>query len=133
MINNLNVITSGPIPPDPVELLSGNKMIELLETAAKQYDHIVIDGPPILGLADALVLANLAEATIVAVEAGKTRKAPLLDGLKRLERANANIIGSVLTRISKAVNPDYNQGYYAYSPNVKTEKVARLRPLTKNS
>ncbi len=133
MINNLNVITSGPIPPDPVELLSGNKMIELLETAAKQYDHIVIDGPPILGLADALVLSNLAEATIVAVEAGKTRKATLLDGLKRLERANANIIGSVLTKISKAINPDYNQAYYAYAPNMKTEKVARLHPLTKSS
>ncbi len=131
MINNLNVITSGPIPPDPVELLSGSKMIELLETAAKQYDHIVIDGPPILGLADALVLSNLAEATIIAVEAGKTRKATLLDGLKRLERANANIIGSVLTKVSKATNSDYNQGYYAYSANMKTEKVARLRPLTK--
>ncbi len=129
MINNLKVITSGPIPPDPVELLSGKKMIELLETANKQYDHIVIDGPPILGLADALVLSNLSDATIVAVEAGKTRKAPLLDGLKRLERANANIIGSVLTRISKAVNPEYNQAYYSYSPATKTEKVARIRPL----
>ncbi len=124
MIKNLKVITSGPIPPDPVELLSGNKMIELLETASKQYDHIIIDGPPILGLADALVLSNLAEATIVAVEAGKTRKTPLLDGLKRLERANANILGSVLTKISKAVNPDYNQAYYSYSPHYNSANNA---------
>lgn len=128
MINNLKVITSGPIPPDPVELLSGNKMIELLETARQQYDHIIIDGPPILGLADALVLSNLAEATIVAVEAGKTRKSNLLNGLKRLERANANILGSVLTRISKSVNPDYNQAYYSYAAVPESsDKVARIR------
>jgi len=127
MIQHLNVITSGPIPPDPVELLSGNKMLELLETASKQYDHIIIDGPPILGLADALVLSNLADATIVAVEAGKTRKASLLDALKRLERANANILGSVLTKISKAVNPDYNQAYYSYASMQKTEKVTQIR------
>ncbi len=127
MIKHLNVITSGPIPPDPVELLSGNKMLELLETASKQYDHIIIDGPPILGLADALVLSNLADATIVAVEAGKTRKASLLDALKRLERANANILGSVLTKISKAVNPDYNQAYYSYAPMQKAEKITKIK------
>jgi len=122
MVKNLSVISSGPIPPDPVELLSGNKMVELLETASQQYDHIIIDGPPILGLADALVLANLSDATIVAIEAGKTRKATLLHGLKRLERANANIIGSVLTKISKSVNPNYDQAYYSYAPIQKTGK-----------
>lgn len=130
MINNLNVITSGPIPPDPVELLSGNKMLDLLTTASKQYEHIIIDGPPILGLADALVISNLTDSTIVAVEAGKTNKVSLLDSLKRLERANANILGSVLTRISKTINPDYNQAYYSYANTLpESEKVARIRPL----
>ncbi len=123
MIKNLKVITSGPIPPDPVELLSGNKMTELLQSTRSQYDHIIIDGPPVLGLADALVLSNLSDATIVAVEAGKTRKAVLLDGLKRLERANANLIGSVLTRISREVNPEYNQQYYSYTKPQKTAKI----------
>jgi capsular exopolysaccharide synthesis family protein len=127
MIKHLDVITSGPIPPDPVELLSGKNMLELLETASKQYDHIIIDGPPTLGLADALVLSNLADACIVAVEAGKTRKTSLLDALKRLERANANILGTVLTKISKAVNPDYNQSYYSYTPMQKTENVAQIK------
>ena len=128
MIKQLNVITSGPIPPDPVELLSGHKMAELLESASERYDHIIIDGPPILGLADSLVLANLSEATIIAVEAGKTRKATLLDSLKRLERANANMIGTVLTRISHAVNPDYNQEYYSYAPkSVGNQKIAKIR------
>jgi len=115
MIKNLKVIPSGPIPPDPVELLSGSKMTELLNTASNSYDHIIIDGPPVLGLADALVVSNLSDATIIAVEAGKTRKIKLLDALKRLERANANLIGSVITRISREVNPEYDQQYYSYA------------------
>ena len=115
MVDGLEVITSGPIPPDPVELLSGPRMTELLESNARKYDHIVIDGPPVLGLADSLVLANLAEATIITVEAGKTKKSALLDSLKRLERANANMLGTVLTRVSKHNNPDYNLDYYTYS------------------
>jgi len=127
MIKYLEVVTSGPIPPDPVELLSGNKMQELLENASKQYDHIIIDGPPTLGLADALILSNLSDACIVAVEAGKTRKTSLLDALKRLERANANMIGSVLTKVSKAINPDYNESYYSYTPSQSSGKVTQLK------
>ncbi len=119
LVDDLDVITSGPVPPDPVELLSGPRMTELLESNARKYDHIVIDGPPVLGLADSLVLANLAEATIVTVEAGKTKKSALLDSLKRLERANANILGTVLTRVSKQNNPDYNLEYYTYSNSKK--------------
>jgi capsular exopolysaccharide synthesis family protein len=132
MIKNLRVITSGPIPPDPVELLSGDKMVELIKDVTKQYDHIIIDGPPVLGLADALILANLAEATIVAVQAGKTSKTALLDSLKRLERAKANIVGSILTRVSRALNPDYDQGYYSYHASARTAQAAdkpRLRSL----
>ncbi len=128
MINQLRVITSGPIPPDPVELLSGNKMVELLEKAAQNYDHIIIDGPPVLGLADSLVLANLADATLISVEAGKTRKTHLLDSLKRLERANANILGTVMTRLSDAVNSDYNAQYYSYTSQ-QSNKVAKVRSL----
>lgn len=123
MIKNLHVISSGPIPPDPVELLSGNKMTELLEEIRNTYDHIIIDGPPVLGLADALVLSNLSDATIFAVEAAKTRKTKLLDALKRLERANANLIGSVITRITHEINPEYDQQYYSYS---KPQKVSQI-------
>lgn len=117
IVDGLEVITSGPIPADPVELLSGPRMTELLESNARIYDHIVIDGPPVLGLADSLVLANMAEATIITVEAGKTKKSALLDSLKRLERANANMLGTVLTRVTAQNNPDYNLEYYTYSNN----------------
>lgn len=131
MIKQLRVITSGPIPPDPVELLSGEKMLELLKIALEKYDHVIIDGPPVMGLSDALILANMSEATILTVQAGKTRKGPLLDALKRLERARANIVGSILSRVSHAVNPDYDQGYYTYTAKAPeaTTKKPRLRTL----
>ena len=127
MIKNLKVVTSGPIPPDPVELLSGTKMTELLNITRNSYDHIIIDGPPVLGLADALVISNLSDATIVAVEAGKTRKAKLLDALKRLERANANLVGSVITRISREVNPEYDQQYYSYATVQKVTQIHSVK------
>lgn len=119
-IKNLDVINSGPIPPDPVELLSSAKMAETLSSVSDIYDHIIIDGPPVLGLSDALVLSNLTESTIVAVEAGQTRKTHLIDSLKRLESANANLLGCVFTRMSKAINSDYNLSYYAYTRNKQT-------------
>ena len=119
IVDGLDVITSGPTPPDPVELLSGPRMIELLETNSRIYDHVVIDGPPVLGLADSLVLANLAEATLITVEAGRTKKSVLMDSLKRLERANANMLGTVLTRVSAQNNPDYSLEYYTYSNSKK--------------
>ncbi len=132
MIKNLRVITSGPIPPDPVELLSGDKMIELVKMAAEKYDHIIIDGPPVLGLADSLILGNLADATIITVQAGKTNKTALLDSLKRLDRAKANIVGTILSRVSRVLNPDYDQGYYSYHASARTTPMAekpRLRSL----
>ena len=115
LVDGLDVIASGPIPHDPVMLLSDPRMIELLEFNANAYDHIIIDGPPVLGLADSLVIANLADATIVTVEAGNTKKTSLVSSLKRLERANANMIGTVLTRVGPHNNPNYDLDYYSYS------------------
>ncbi|MGB1309636.1 MAG: GumC family protein [Leucothrix sp.] len=121
LIKQLRVITSGPIPPDPVELLSGKRMQELLTTSLDEFDYVIIDGPPVIGLADALVLSNLADATILSVQAGKTRKASLLSTLKRLERTSGNIIGTLLTRVDRASNPEYNEdSYYTYTSPKKS-------------
>jgi len=117
MIQNLYTITSGPIPPDPVELLSGQRMGRLLSNASADFDYVIIDGPPVLGLADALVISGLCDATILAVEAGKTRKITLMKSLKRLERAQTNVVGLLFTRVDRSVvNADYHEDYhYPYS------------------
>ncbi|PWQ98916.1 GumC family protein [Leucothrix arctica] len=120
LIKQLRVITSGPIPPDPVELLSGKRMQALLDASTEEFDHIIIDGPPVIGLADALVLSNLADATILSVQAGKTRKASLLATLKRLERTSGNIIGTLLSRVDQSSNPEYSEdSYYTYTNSTK--------------
>jgi len=121
LIKQLRVITSGPIPPDPVELLSGKRMTDLLKASMDEFDYIVIDGPPVIGLADALVLSNLADATVLTVQAGKTRKASLLAALKRLERTSGNIIGTLLSRVERSSNPEYSEdSYYTYTGSHKT-------------
>ena len=124
MIKNLYTITSGPIPPDPVELLSGQRMGSLLSNASADFDYVIIDGPPVLGLADALVISGLCDATILAVEAGKTRKVTLMKSLKRLERAQTNVVGLLFTRVDRSVvDADYHEDYhYPYSGDDETTK-----------
>ncbi len=123
MIKNLYTITSGPIPPDPVELLSGKRMGTLLSNSSADFDYIVIDGPPVLGLADALVVSGLCDATILVVEAGKTRKVTLMKTLKRLGRAHSNIVGLLFTRVDRSVDSDYHEDYhYPYSGKDKNTK-----------
>lgn len=125
MVKNLYTITSGPIPPDPVELLSGQRMGTLLSNSSADFDYIIIDGPPVLGLADALVISGLCDATIVTVEAGKTRKVTLMKSLKRLERAHGTIVGVLFTRVDRSIDSDYHEDYhYPYSGEDEQTKSA---------
>ena len=101
-VPRLFAITSGPLPPNPVELLSTAKMVDLLSLAAERFDQVILDSPPVIGLADALMLANLAQCTVLMVEPGTTRKRDLEGAVKRLYQANARIMGSVLTKVGRA-------------------------------
>jgi capsular exopolysaccharide synthesis family protein len=118
----LFTITSGPLPPNPVELMSSAKMLDLLSVAAERFDFVVIDGPPIIGLADAVVLASLANGTMFVVEAGGTRYGALEGAVKRLRGANATLVGAVLTKFGRR-GKGYGYGYsydyhYTYSYGV---------------
>jgi capsular exopolysaccharide synthesis family protein len=108
---NLFVIPAGPLPPNPGELLASARMIELLALAAEKFDRVIIDSPPVLGLADAMILANIAGHTIMVVAAGKTRRAHLNSSLKRLHGARANLLGGLLTMV------DQRSGSYSYYHN----------------
>lgn len=118
-VSGLFVIPSGPLPPNPVELLSTARMPELVESARTRFDFVILDGPAILGLADALILANLARATVLVVESASTRIGALDGAAKRLRLANANILGAALVkhRIS-AGGYGYDYHYtYSYGGN----------------
>src|SRR5690606_5734871 len=108
----LSVMTTGPLPPNPAELLMGPKMVSLLKVAADKYDQVLIDGPPVMGLADAPILGHLATGTLLVLEAGSTRVGVARNALKRLYAARAHVIGALLTKFnSKHAGYGYGYGY----------------------
>ncbi|MDR0181656.1 polysaccharide biosynthesis tyrosine autokinase [Lysobacter sp. UC] len=118
---SLSVITSGPLPPNPPELLGSDALPALLAQLREYFDVVVLDGPPILGLADAPLLANHAEATMIVVAAQTTRTDALQAAIRRLRFARARLIGAVLTRFDlDAGDEHYGYGYGAHaSPKSK--------------
>jgi capsular exopolysaccharide synthesis family protein len=117
MVTRLFTITSGPLPPNPVELLASAKMLDLLSVAAERFDIVIIDGPPVIGLADALILTNLAKATLFVVNAETTHRREIASAVKRLRQANAHLLGAVLAKVGRA-GKGYGYGYgydYMYS------------------
>lgn len=125
---NLMLLPTGPLPPNPVELLMGSRMLSLLTVAMQKYDQIILDAPPVIGLADAPILANIAHATLLVVEAGGTRISIARNTLKRLAFSRAHVIGAVMTKYDARQSGygygygDYN--YYAYA-GTPPAKLAR--------
>jgi capsular exopolysaccharide synthesis family protein len=114
-IPNLFLITAGPLPPDPAGLLGSAKMMSLLSIAKEKFDHVIVDGPPVLGLADALVLGNQVDGTLFVVSAGDTRRAFAQGAVKRLKTGQTRIIGGVLTKFdSRSHGYGYGYGYGDY-------------------
>lgn len=105
---SLDVLLSGPLPPSPTELLAGAKLVSLMAVATNKYDQIIIDGPPVLGIADAPILANVATGTLLIVQSGVTRIQAAQVAIKRLQLTRARLIGCVLTQY------DARQGAYGY-------------------
>jgi polysaccharide biosynthesis transport protein len=110
----LTLIPSGPLPPNPAELLLGPKMLSLLTVAVRKYDQVIIDGPPVMGLADAPILANMASGTLLVVEAGETRIAVARNALKRLLSTRSRVVGALLTKF-QSQHAGYGYGYGDYS------------------
>jgi capsular exopolysaccharide synthesis family protein len=110
--SGLFVIPSGPLPPNPAELLGSAKMAALLDLAKEKFDYVVLDGPPVLGLADAPLLGSIADATALVVEAAGTKREFLLGALKRLRSTRTHVIGGILTKIEARGSADYYNSYY---------------------
>ena len=107
---NLFVLTSGPIPPNPAELMGSKAMDEFLETAYQEFDLVLFDTPPVLAVTDAQILANRCDGTILVVSSGKTEIEQATKAKELLLAANAKILGVVLN--NKKMKE--NQYYYYY-------------------
>jgi polysaccharide biosynthesis transport protein len=108
-------MSAGPIPPNAAELLTGNRLDVLIKRLLEKYDHVIIDGPPVMGLADAPLIASRVEGVVYAVESHGIRSSLVKTALARLTSANCRIIGGVLTKF-EARKAHYGYGYeYGYS------------------
>jgi succinoglycan biosynthesis transport protein ExoP len=111
-VANLAFIPSGPLPPNAAELLGGPRLLSLLSIGAEVFDLIIIDGPPVLGLADAQLLSSAAGGTVFVVAAGETRAANIRGALRRLRLSHGALLGVVLTKYdAKAAGYGYGYGY----------------------
>jgi succinoglycan biosynthesis transport protein ExoP len=115
-IPNMALIASGPLPPNAADLLGGARLLSLLSIGSEVFDLIVIDGPPVLGLADAQLLSNAAAATVFIVGAGQVRPGFVRASLRHLQLSRGSVIGAVLTKYdNKAAGYGYGYDYgYGY-------------------
>ena len=108
-IENLRILTSGPLPPNPADLLQSPRMHDLLEEMKRQADLVLIDTPPVLPVADPVLLARQCDATLLVVLAENTRTGLLRKAREQLDQAGAHVLGVVLNRVETSRN-----GYYYY-------------------
>jgi capsular exopolysaccharide synthesis family protein len=106
-------VTSGTIPANPSELLGSVRMQNVLDELKKEYDFIVIDAPPALGVSDARILGKISDGILVVVMAGKTNREAALEVKDELERAGEKIIGFVLNGVD-LTHQYYRHRYYYY-------------------
>lgn len=131
VVPHLSVMTAGPIPPNPVDLLMGPKLMSLLEKAdLVGIDYVIIDAPPLLGLADAIVLGNQIQHILFVVQASQTKKAQIKDALKRLRIAGLLPRGVVLTKTTQQNSLYYSyESYYGYGPAESPAKTSSQAPV----
>jgi capsular exopolysaccharide synthesis family protein len=110
-VSGLDLIPSGPLPPNPADLLDSERFVQIQRDLELQgYDHIVYDSPPVLAVADPSIIAGRVETVVMVVQAGVTARDALRHATHRLQQVKAKIVGGVLNRVDLT-----QQGYYGYS------------------
>lgn len=111
---NLMLLPSGPVPPSPTELLTSVRIEEILQEAARHFDVVIIDSPPILGLADSPQIAALVDGVVFVVEADRSRRGALKTALRRLRAMRPVLLGVVLTKFDPLKAGNRYSEYYGY-------------------
>ena len=127
-LGNLHVMPSGPVAPNPAELLAGARLTQLVADAAKAFDYVLFDGPPIMGLADAPMLGAAVAGSLLVVQSRRTTRAQVIQAMRRMSMSNAHVLGVVLTRYSQSQSA-YGYGYdydYDYGSAAKGRGLSGL-------
>ena len=111
VVDNLDVLPCGPIPPNPSEILNSRACADFIEQAAQQYEHILIDSPPVMPFADARILGAMCDVTLLVLRAETTTRKPTEEACETLRAVGAHVLGAVVN----AVAPHRGRyGYYGY-------------------
>ncbi|MDO8732879.1 MAG: polysaccharide biosynthesis tyrosine autokinase [Actinomycetota bacterium] len=111
-VEGLCVLPSGPIPSDPSELLESGKTRELLTELGTQFDLILVDSPPILGLSDALVISTMVDTSVLVARSGMVTKRDLRAAVEQMRKVNAPLVGAVVNSVDTSKRDAYS--YYGY-------------------
>jgi capsular exopolysaccharide synthesis family protein len=111
----LKTITTGPIPPNPAELLSSRRFTELLNQAREEFDYVLLDAPPVGIVSDPAIAATQADGVLLVIDSQNTRKGSVRQAMRSLEGVGANVIGTVMNNIKASRRNGYYYHYnYAY-------------------
>jgi capsular exopolysaccharide synthesis family protein len=127
--SGLYVLTAGPVPPNPAELLGSNQMVRLISMVADKFTYVVFDSPPIAAFTDGVLIAAMVDAVLLVVHSGRSSRKVVARARKRLQDVGARIIGVVLNKVPSAGANSYQYygGYYqhySYEPGKSDDRTA---------
>jgi capsular exopolysaccharide synthesis family protein len=111
-LDNLNVLTSGIVPPNPAEFLNSSRVATFVAEMRAEYDVVLFDTPPILPIADAVMLGSRVDGAVLVYQVGRIGRNALKRAKFLLDHAQARVLGVVLTNVRAEITPEY--GYYRY-------------------
>ena len=125
--DNLYLLTTGTLPPNPAEIIGSNTMENFLDECKINFDYIILDTPPILPVTDSKLLAIKADATVLVVRSEISKSKHVSQAFKELEKVNANVIGTILNDVEM----HSEKLYYDYSAKNNKSKINTLKKLIK--
>jgi capsular exopolysaccharide synthesis family protein len=111
-VSNLTIITSGPIPPNPAEMMSSNRMNTVLQNLRERYDIIILDTPPLLAVTDAQIIASKSDGVLMVVNYGKVKRDMAVKAKANLDRVGAKLLGVVMNNVKRKASEGYYYYYY---------------------
>jgi succinoglycan biosynthesis transport protein ExoP len=124
-VPNLSVVLSGPIPPNPSELLASDRMKHLIEEVRNRFAYVIFDSPPVLAVTDAIVLAANADGVVLTVHGGQTPRELVQRSAERLRQANIPVLGALLNNLDlHQYGYTYRKGYFDYYESTEEEQSA---------
>ncbi|MCP4578314.1 MAG: polysaccharide biosynthesis tyrosine autokinase, partial [Deltaproteobacteria bacterium] len=113
-VSNLDLIFSGPVPPNPSEMLGSDRMKEFIGELRKHYDRIILDSPPITAVTDAAILGKIVDGVVLVIRAGQTVREVAKNSVSQLHSVGANVLGAVLNAVDIGKDKYYYYYYYQY-------------------